>query len=190
MFTNSEESGKVSSAKETQDSPSTIDEVLDSPIIDISAPSSNSNVSELPQIIKTSDVSRNVNSPETSPFTGKFESKATPEGLQEDEKVKSSSEKDLKVFSTNDNSASNSDTTASYETVETTALSEPTFRGNKQLSATTELKQLAVPSDVTGFTNDAFELEVFQKKDDTQVCLIMGLNMDILFYCINRITTI
>jgi hypothetical protein len=164
MSTSPEECGEVPPVKEAPDPFSTPGEA-----------------SELPQVINISDTSRNVNSPETSPSTGRFESKATSDGQREDQKIKSSAEEYVKVFSTNDNAASNLQSTGSYENIEASLLSKSTVRRNKDPSVTRELKQLAVPSDDTGFTNNAFELEVSQKKADTQVSLIMEI-LDQRFY--------
>lgn len=189
MFTNSEDSGKVSSAREgAPASSNTPDDVPESPSIDIST---SSNVSELPQSTKSADVSRNVNSRETSPSTGKFKSTATPDGLpEEDGEMRSSTEKDLELSSTNDNSASSSEERLSYGTARGTALSGSTFRGRRQSRGSTESKQFAVPSDVWSFTNNAFEPEITQKEDGVQVGLIMKLKTEILFKCINRDTII
>jgi hypothetical protein len=159
MSTHPEETAKVSSDKETTDSSSTPGEV--------SVTTVNSNVAELPAITKTSEVSTNVNSPETS--VGKSQSKTAPEGLKGNEKIKSSTQKGLKVFPTN----TNSDAIASHETVEATELSDCTLKGNKVTTGTAESKEVAAPSGVVVFTNNAFEPEVSQKEDDIQVGLIM-----------------
>jgi hypothetical protein len=165
MSTHPEETAKVSSDKETTDSSSTPGEV--------SVTTVNSNVAELPAIIKTSEVSTNVNSPETATSVGKSQSKTAPEGLQGNEKIKSSTQKGLKVFPTNRNSASNSDAIASQETVEETELSDCTPKGNKVTTGTADSKQAAAPTGVMVFTNNAFEPEVSQKEDNIQVGLIM-----------------
>jgi hypothetical protein len=172
MPTNTEESGKA--CPDTQDlHPSSIpDENLDSPIVDISVSSTNSDISKFPANTKSFEVSADINSPETSPSTDPSGSKETSGGLQESEKTQPSTKGDLKVFSTKENSVSCSDATPLCEADEATVLSQSALKENKQLSDTKESNQLEVPSDV-GVTNDAFALdEITEEKHDVQVGLI------------------
>jgi hypothetical protein len=168
MPTNSEESEKACPDAEHRGASSIPDEVLHPSIVDTSVTSTNSDISNLPAITKSSEVSKDTNSPETSPSTETLESKKTSGGLEENERKESIPEEGLKVFSANENPVSGSEATA-----EATLPPESTFRGNKQSSDIKESDLLAGPMDATGVTNDAFQLdEINQKKDDVQVGLI------------------
>lgn len=147
----------------------TPDEVSDSPSSDASAPSTNADISELPTITETSELSRNVNSTETLPTTEMSASKAPTKELQKHEKAKSHTEEDLKVFSSNEISVYKSDTAAMPNVADGTKSQESSYR-RKQPSNTKVPNQLAVSSDAMGVTNSAFEPEeTSQTRDDVQI---------------------
>jgi hypothetical protein len=159
MITNSEEFGKI-----------TPDEGRDSPSSDTSVPSTDGDISELPVVTETSEVSRNVNSPETLPSTKKFESKASAKELQEFEKAKSHTGEDLTVFSSSEISVCESDTTAVCKAAEGTKSPESSFKRKQQPSVTKQTNELAISSDELTVINCACEPdETSQKKDDVQV---------------------
>jgi hypothetical protein len=159
MLTNSEESGKI-----------TPDDVRDSPSSDTSAPSTDADISVLLTITETSEVSINVNSPETLPLTKNFESKASAKELQEREKAKSHTGEDLRVFSSSEISACKSDTTAVCKTAEGTKSPESSFKRKQKTGDIKQPNELAVSSDDLGVINSAFEPdETSQKKDNVQV---------------------
>ena len=153
MITNSEEFGKI-----------TPDEGRDSPSSDTSVPSTDGNISELPVITETSEVSRNVNSPETLPSTKKFESKASAKELQELEKAKSHTGEDLTVFSSSEISVCISDTTAVCNGAEGTKSSESSFKRKQQPSDTKQPNEMAISSDDLVFINSAFEPDETSQK--------------------------
>jgi hypothetical protein len=168
MPVNSEESEKACPDTEHPGAAIIPDETVHSPIVDTSVSSTNLDISNLPAITKSSEVSKDT--PETSPSTETFESKNTSEILQENEKRKSSSEEGLKIVLISENPVSSSDATPLGETAEATT---STFKGNKQSSDIKESNLFAGPMDTTGVRNDAFELdEINQTKDDVQVGLI------------------
>jgi len=159
MLTNSEEFGKISP-----------DEVRDSPSSDTSAQSTDADISELPTITETSEVSVNVNSSETLPSTGKFEPKALAEEHQEDERAKSHTGEDLTVFSSSEISMCKSDTTAVSEEAEGAKSPESSFERTTKSSDTKQPNELAVSSDDLDVINSAFGPdETSQKNDDFQI---------------------
>jgi hypothetical protein len=159
MITNSEEFGKI-----------TPDEGRDSPSSDTSVPSTDGDISEPPVITETSEVSGNVNSPETLPSTKKFESKAFAKELQELEKAKSHTGEDLAVFSSSEISVCKSDTTVVCKEAEGTKSPESSFKRKQQPRDTKRQNELAISSDDLGVINSAFEPdETSQKKNDVQV---------------------
>jgi hypothetical protein len=168
MPTNSGESEKACSDTEHPGASSISDKTLHLPIVDTSVSSTNLDISNLPAITKSSEVSKDT--PETSPSTETFESRETSGRRQDNEKRKSNPEEDWKVFFTNENPVSSSDATPLCEDAEATI---STFKGNKHSSDIKESTLLAGPMDATGVTNDAFEIDAInQKKNDVQVGLI------------------
>jgi hypothetical protein len=130
--------------------------------------------SNLPASTKSSEVSKDTNSPETSPSIETSERKKVSGGLQENEKRHSSPEEGLSVFSTEDNPVLGSDAIPLCETAETRGLSESTSKGSKQLSdgGQSDLRALAGPMAIASVTNDTFELdETKQTERDVQVGL-------------------
>ena len=159
MHTNAEEFGKI-----------TPDKVRDSPSSDTSAPSTDADISEPLIITEDSEVSINLNSPETLPSTKKFQSKTSAKELQEHEKAKSHTGEDLTGFSSSEISACKSDTTAVCKAAEGTISTESSLKRKQQPSDTKQPNELAVSSDDLGVSNIAFEPdETSQKKDDVQV---------------------
>lgn len=160
MLTDSEEFGKT-----------TADEVRCSPNSDKPASSTDADISELPTTTETSEESRNVNSPETLPWTKNLESMAPDKEVQEHEKVKSHIGEDLTVFSSSDVSVCKPYTTAVCRGAEGTKSPGPTFKREQQQSSDTkEPNGLAVSSDDFGVIKRAFEPdETSQKKHDVQV---------------------
>jgi hypothetical protein len=104
MPTNSEDSEKASPHAEHPGVSSIPDEALHSPIVDTSVSSTNSDISNLAEITKPSDVSKDT--AETSPSTDTFDSNKTSGRLQENEKTELSSDEGLKAFLTNENPVS------------------------------------------------------------------------------------
>jgi len=159
MLANSEEFGKI-----------TPDEFRDSPSSNTSVPSTDADISELLTITETSEVSININSPETLPPTKKFESKAVAKEHQEHEKAKSHAAEDLTVLSSSEISMCKSDTTAVSKAAERTKSLESSFKRKRQPSDTEQPNELAVSSDDLGVLNSAFEPdETSQKNDNVQV---------------------
>jgi hypothetical protein len=159
MLTNSEEFGKI-----------TPDEVRDSPSSDTSAPSTDADILELLTITETSEVSINVNSPETLPSTKEFESNASAKELQEHEKAKSHTGEDLTVFSSSEISACEPDTTAVCKATEGTKSPGSSLKRKQQPSDTKQTNEIAVSSDDLGVSNSGFEPDdTSQKRDDVQV---------------------
>jgi hypothetical protein len=162
MPINSEESEKACPDTEHLGASSIPDETLHSPIVDTSVSSTNLDISNVPAITKSSEVSKDT--PETSPSTETFESKNTSGRLQENEKTELRPEEGLKEFLANENPVCSSDATPLCETAEATI---STFKGNKQSNL------LAGPTESTGVTNEAFVLDqINQKEDDIQVGLV------------------
>ncbi|XP_023717932.1 uncharacterized protein LOC111870131 isoform X1 [Cryptotermes secundus] len=153
MPTNSGESERACSNTEHPGDPGA------SSISDETASSTNWDISNLPEITKPPEVSRDA--PETSPFTETFE---TSGRLEENEKAESSPEEGLKVFLTNEYPVYSPDAAPLCAAAEATIC---TSKGNKQSNL------LAGPMDATGAKNGAFQLdEAKQQKDDVQIQVV------------------
>jgi hypothetical protein len=165
MATNSKVSEKVCPDAEHPGASSIPDEVLHSSIVDTSVSSINLDISNFPEMTKSSEVSKDTNSPETSPSTETLGSKKISGGLEEIERKESGAEEGFEVPSANENPESGLEAAP-------TLLPESTFKGNKQSSDIKESNLLAGPMDATGVENDAFQLdEINLKKDDVEVGL-------------------
>jgi hypothetical protein len=161
----------------------TSDEVRDSPSRDTFAPSTDADILELPTFTESSEVPRNVNSPETLPSTNKFESKTPAKEFQENEKAKSQTGVDLIVFSSSEISMCKSDTTAVWKAPEGTKSPETCSKRKQNPSDTKEPIQLADSSDPLSLVKSPFEPDkTFQTKDDVQVC-VMSLSIYTIILC-------
>ena len=154
MLTDSEGSEEALPSGETQD------KVSNSPSGDTSVPSTNTDISEVPTIIETSQLSKNVNSPETLPPRQTSESEELSEALPKYENTKPHTEKDLETFSTSDISVYKSDTTTLFKAAGAKESPDSSCKRKRQ---TSDVKE----PEVTGVINEAFEL--LQSTDDVQV---------------------